>query len=128
MDTIADMIIALKNAGFVKKTTVVLPHSKMKAAILETLKKEGYIKAVNVIGDEKKAKLEVVLLYTKDTPRIAGVKRISKPSKRTYTSVKEIAPVKYGHGIAVLSTPKGIMTAKEARKEMVGGEILFTMW
>lgn len=132
MDTLADMLIALKNASLVHKATVTVPHSKMKLAVLTLLKEEGYVKAVNVVGDAVKSSLEVVLMYKGEgqtkSPRITGVKRISKPSKRIYTGVKEIAPVKYGYGIAVLSTPKGILTQKQARKEMVGGEVLFTMW
>ncbi len=128
MDTIANMLIGLKNASLVKKASVTVPHSKMKLAILNVLKNEGYVKAVNVTGDEKKPVIEVALSYNGDAPKIVGVTRISKPSKRVYKGVKEIKPVRYGHGIAVLSTPKGILTQKEARKEQVGGEVLFTMW
>ena len=127
MDPIANMLIAIKNAGLVNKTSVVMPSSKMKLAVLELLKKEGYVKAVNVTNDIKPT-VEVALSYVNKSPRITDVKRVSKPSKRVYTGVKDIASVKYGHGLAVLSTPKGIMTDKEARKEMVGGEILFKIW
>lgn len=121
------MLIAIKNAGAVKKTTVTVPHSKMKEAIAAVLKEEGYIKTYKVDGDVKKS-LEIVLEYKGSSPRVNDVKRVSKSSKRVYTGVKEITPVKYGHGISVLSTPKGIMTDKVARKEMVGGEVLFTIW
>jgi small subunit ribosomal protein S8 len=127
MDQIANMLIAIKNAGLVKKATVTIPSSKMKVAILELLKKEGYVKTFHVKGDVKPT-IEVVLEYKKDTPRVQGVTRVSKQSKRVYTGVKDITPVKYGHGMAVLSTPKGILSDKEARKELVGGEILFTIW
>lgn len=127
MDPIANMLIAIKNAGFVKKASVTLPHSKMKEAIASLLKEEGYIKTYKVDGDVKKT-LEIVLEYKGSTPRVTDVKRVSKSSKRIYTGVKDIAPVKYGHGLCVLSTPKGIMTDKLARKEMVGGEVLFTIW
>lgn len=128
MDQISNMLIGIKNAGLVKNKTVVLPFSSLKEAILEVLKKEGYIKTFHVAGDTKKT-LEVVLEYKKDgTHRINDVKRISKQSKRVYTGVKEISPVKYGLGITVISTPKGILTDKEARKENVGGEVLFTIW
>lgn len=127
MDQIANMLIAIKNAGAVKKSSVVLPHSKMKEAIAALLKEEGYIKTYKVEGDTKKT-LEIVIEYRGATPRVTDVKRVSKSSKRVYTGVKDISPVKYGHGIAVLSTPKGIMTDKLARKEMVGGEVLFTIW
>ena len=121
------MLIAIKNGGLVKKTTVSLPSSKMKVAILELLKKEGYIKTYKITGDIKPV-VEVVLEYVKGTSRVHGVTRVSKQSKRVYTGVKDIAPFKYGHGMTVLSTPKGILSDKEARKEMVGGEILFTIW
>jgi small subunit ribosomal protein S8 len=127
MDQIANMLISIKNGGLVKKATVTLPASKMKAAILELLKNEGYIKTYKVEGDSKPT-IEVVLAYTKDTPRIHGVTRVSKQSKRVYTGVKDITSFKYGHGMTVLSTPKGILSDKQARKELVGGEILFTIW
>ncbi len=127
MDPIANMLVAIKNAGSVKKASVVLPHSKMKEAIASLLKEEGYIKTYHVTGDAKKT-LEIVLEYKGNTPRVTDVKRISKSSKRVYTGVKDIAPIKYGHGLCVLSTPKGIMSDKLARKEMVGGEVLFAIW
>ncbi len=127
MDTLANMLIAIKNAGLVKKTSITIPSSKMKVAILELLKQEGYIKTYHV-QDGTKPTVEVVLEYKGGAPRVHDVKRVSKPSKRMYTGVKDISPVKYGHGILVLSTPKGIMTDKQARKEMVGGELLFTIW
>ena len=127
MDQIANMLIAIKNAGLVKKSTVTIPSSKMKNAILELLKQEEYIKTYKV-SEGVKPTVEIVLAYKKDTPRITEVKRVSKQSKRVYTGVKDITPFKYGHGMTVLSTPKGILSDKQARKEMVGGEILFTIW
>ena len=127
MDQIANMLIAIKNGGLVKKATVTLPSSKMKVAILELLKKEGYIKTYKVEGDIKPT-VEVVLEYVKGTSRINGVARVSKMSKRVYTGVKDITAFKYGHGMTVFSTPKGILSDKQARKEQVGGETLFTIW
>lgn len=127
MDQIANMLISIKNGGLVKKATVKLPSSKMKVAILELLKQEGYIKTYHVTGDVKST-VEVVLEYKKDAPRVNGVARVSKQSKRMYTGVKDITPFKYGHGMTVLSTPKGILSDKQARKEQVGGELLFTIW
>ena len=127
MDQIANMLIAIKNGGLVNKATVKLPSSKMKVAILELLKKEGYVKTYNV-EEGVKPTVEVVIAYVKDAPRINGVARISKQSKRVYTAVKDIRPFKYGHGMTVLSTPKGILSDKQARHEMVGGELLFTIW
>lgn len=129
MDQIANMLITIKNAGLVRKTSVIIPHSKMKMAILELLKTEGFIKASNEVEVDGHKKIEVVLEYkNKITPRISGVSRVSKPSRRVYKGTRDIAQVKYGHGISVISTPKGILTNAEARKEMVGGEILFTIW
>lgn len=127
MDTLANMLVSIKNAGLVNKTSVVIPSSKMKVAVLELLKREGYVKAIN-ITEGIKPTVEIALVYVNKLPRITNVKRVSKPSKRVYAGVKDIESVKYGHGISVLSTPKGIMTDKEARKEMVGGEVLFKIW
>lgn len=127
MDQIANMLIAIKNGGLVNKATVTLPSSKMKVAILELLKNEGYVKTYSV-QEGVKPTVEVVIAYNKGTPRINGVSRISKQSKRVYTGVKDIRPFKYGHGMTVLSTPKGILSDKQARHEMVGGELLFTIW
>ena len=127
MDTLANMLNGIKNAGLVKKASIVIPHSKMKGSVLELLKKEGYIKTF-IVTEGVKPTVEVVLEYRDKTPRINGVERVSKPSKRVYTGMKEISSVKYGHGTVVLSTPKGILTGKEARKEQVGGEILFKIW
>jgi small subunit ribosomal protein S8 len=127
MDTLANMLIAIKNAGLVKKATVSIPASKLTIAVLDVLKQEEFIKTYNVL-DGIKPTIEVVLLYKSGSPRINDVARISKPSKRVYTSVKDIAPTKYGVGMSVISTPKGVMTDKQARKELVGGEILFTIW
>lgn len=127
MDSLANMLVSIKNAGFVKKPSVIIPHSKMKEAILSVLKNEGYIKTYHVVSGDKPS-LEVVLEYKGGNPRISGITRVSKNSKRVYQGVKDIAPVKYGHGMSVFSTPKGILTDKQARKEMVGGEVLFTIW
>jgi small subunit ribosomal protein S8 len=127
MDTLANMLVSIKNAGLVRKASVTIPHSKMKESVLELLKKEGYIKTYHVTAGVKPT-VEIVIEYKGKLPRISGVTRVSKNSKRVYKGVKDITPVKYGHGLAVFSTPKGIMTDKEARKEMVGGEVLFTIW
>lgn len=129
MDQIANMLIAIKNAGLVRKESVVLPHSKMKMAILELLKTEGFIKTYNEVLVDGHKNIEVVIEYkNKTTPRISGVERVSRLSRRVYKGTRDITQVKYGHGISVLSTPKGILTNNQARKEMVGGEVLFTIW
>ncbi|HWP61390.1 MAG TPA: 30S ribosomal protein S8 [Candidatus Paceibacterota bacterium] len=128
-DPIADFINRLINAGAVKKQTVSIPFSMFKMAIAEKLKDAGYVKAVEKKGKKVKKTLDVVLKYNDaGIPAIRGVKRISKPGRRMYASVHELKPVKYGTGVLILSTPKGIMTDTEAKQEKVGGEALFEIW
>lgn len=128
-DPVGDFIIRIKNASAVKKDVVVSPHSKLRFAIAETLQKIGYIKSVNKKGKKVQKTIEVELQYNKDNESlIHGVERVSKPGRRLYYGAKEIYPVKYGKGSLILSTPKGILTDKEARKEKVGGEALFKIW
>lgn len=128
-DPIADFITRLKNAGAVKKETISIPKSKLKESVANLLKKEGYLKSVITKGKKNRPVLEVGLLYKKDgSPRITNAKRVSKLGKRVYKRVKEIKPVKFGKGILVLSTPNGLMSDKDARKEKVGGEALFEIW
>lgn len=128
MDKIADMLVTIKNGGRAGKTSVSIPYSAYKADIARALFGEGYIKSYTQKKLKKGDQLEIDILYTKNKPRITEVKRISKPSRRLYTGVKSISPVKQGFGAVFLSTPKGIMTGKQAQKEMVGGEILFEIW
>lgn len=128
-DPVADLITRLTNAGAVKHASVAVPFSNFKMAIAEKLKDAGYVKAIEKKGKKVKKTLDVVLKYDDDGKHfINGVKRISKPGRRIYKSVNEIRPVRYGYGSLILSTPKGIMTDKEARKESVGGEALFEIW
>lgn len=127
-DAIADMIIRLKNAGMAGKDAVQIPYSKMKQEICSLLEKQGFIKSVSKKGKKTIKTLDVELLYRGSDPRITGVKRLSKPSRRMYVSAKEIRPVKRGFGTIVLSTPKGILTGVEAKKEKIGGEALFEIW
>lgn len=128
-DPIADLITRLKNAGMVKHAQVVMPYSKMKEAIARTLQQAGFVGEVSHEGSAATKTLIVTLAYDKNgVSRIKGVKRISKPGRRLYAGVKDIHPVKYGKGVLVLSTPRGILIDAEARKVRVGGETLFTMW
>jgi len=133
MDQIANLLISIKNGGLVKKDYIFVPYSKIKENILKVLKAEGFIKTFEIVelGSNKKS-LRVVLNYEGRHPnirsKINGVERVSKLSKRIYVRSKDIKLVKHGQGLAVLSTPKGILTGREARKEMVGGEILFNIW
>lgn len=128
-DPVGDFIIRIKNASIVGKDAVVAPYSKLRFAIAEELQKMGYIKSVEKKSKKTHKMIEVGLKYTKNnTPVIHGVKRVSRPGRRSYVGVKEIHPVKYGKGSLVLSTPKGILTDDAARKERVGGEALFKIW
>jgi small subunit ribosomal protein S8 len=129
MDVIGDLITRLQNAGAIGKASVSLPYSAFKMAVAEKLKDQGFVKAVEKKGKKVRKTLDVTLKYNDDGKHvIQGAKRISKPGRRMYKSVIEIHPVRYGHGALVLSTPKGILTDKEARKEKVGGEVLFEIW
>ena len=125
MDKLGDMLITIKNGGNAGKTSVQIPYSGYKMNIARALFQEGYIKSYNQKDTKKGDILEIDLLYKDNKPRITEVKRISKPSRRLYTNVKGISSVKNGHGSVFLSTPKGIVTGKQAKKEQVGGEILF---
>ena len=128
-DPISNMIISMKNGALVSKETVVVPFSKLKYAIAQCLKEHGYIAEVSKKTEKNNVPvLEISLAYKGGAPRIHDVKRISKPSRRTYMSVHDIHTVKNGHGMLVLSTPKGILGDKQARKELVGGEALFMIW
>ena len=128
-DPVADFITRLTNAGAIKHDTVSVPFSNFKLAIAEKLKEAGYLKAVEKKGKKVKKTIDVTLVYTPEgVHKIKGVKRISKPGRRMYKSVNEITSVRYGHGLLILSTPSGIKTDKEARKEKVGGEALFEIW
>lgn len=127
-DPISDLIISIKNAGLAKKEEAVFSYSKLKFEILNILKKEGYIKSFDKYGKGVKKTLKAQISYEGTRPKIHDVKRISKPSKRVYLSVSDIKPVKYGKGLAIISTPKGILTGKTAIKENVGGEVLFNIW
>lgn len=128
-DTIGDFINRLTTATAVKKTTVTIPFSKLKHQIALVLKREGYIGDITEDKAVPGATLTVELMYDADgEPRIHGVKRISKPGRRLYTPVHSIHPVKNGKGLLILTTPKGIMTDADARKNRVGGETMFTIW
>jgi len=128
-DPLGDFINRIKNASAVSSAAVSAPYSKTKEAVSNLLKNEGYLNSVNVKGKGIKKTLEIGLLYKKDgSPKISEAKRVSKPGRRIYFGFKEIRPVKFGKGTLVLSTPKGIVTEKEARKEKVGGEALFEIW
>ena len=128
VDPISQIIINVKNANAAGKATLTLPYSKLKESVLEVLKREGYIKDFRTMGKKVIKTLEVELIYIDGKARIEGVQQISKNSRRTYSKAKEIKPVLNGYGTLILTTPKGILTDREAKKEKVGGEVLFKIW
>jgi len=129
MDNIANMLNTLKNGNIANKDVVFLPYSKLKFAIADCLEKAGYVGSISKKIKKGISVIEVSLKYnTVGQPRISGVSRVSKPSRRLYASNKELKPFMQGFGNTIVSTPKGILTEKEAKKEMVGGELLFNIW
>ena len=129
-DPIADMLTRIRNANTAKHDTVDVPASKMKLAIADILVKEGFIKGYEVIEDGIFKTIKITLKYGKDKTEkiITGLKRISKPGLREYAGKDELPRVLGGLGIAIISTNKGIVTDKEARKLQVGGEVLAFVW
>jgi small subunit ribosomal protein S8 len=129
MDTIGNMITSLLNASRVKKDKVVVPGSNLRFAIAQALFQKGYIKSYARKNKKVGTEIEIELAYdAQGNAKIQGARRVSKPSRRVYAGVYDIYSVKQGHGMLMLSTPKGILAGKEAKKEMVGGEVLFEMW
>ena len=127
-DPIADMLIRIKNANAMRHETVLVPSSKTKIAMLDVLKNEGYI-ANYTVSNEVKSVITITLKYTENNQRvIKRLKRISKPSLHVYTKAEELPRVLNGLGVAIISTSKGIMTDKEARKLNIGGEVLAYVW
>lgn len=128
-DPIADMLTRIRNIVLIRGEKVDIPASKMKVEIAKILKEEGFIKSYKIIRDKKQGLLRVNLKYTPDNESvISGLKRISKPGRRVYVGKEKIPNVMGGVGVAVLTTPRGIMTDKTSRREGVGGEVLCYIW
>ena len=128
-DPIADMLTRIRNANQMKHLTVLVPASKIKLEILNVIKKEGYIEDVEFVEDGKQGVIRVALKYGNNKEKvISGLKRVSKPGLRIYAGAEELPKVLKGLGIAIISTSKGIMTDKEARKQNIGGEVLAFVW
>ena len=128
-DAIADMLTRIRNANSAKHDSVKIPASNMKKAIAQILVDEGYIKSFTVEEDGKQGVLDIQLKYGPNKSQvITGLRRVSKPGLRIYTNVEDMPKVMKGLGIAILSTPKGVMTDKDARKANVGGEVLAFVW
>ena len=128
MDSIANMIINIKNTGNAGKDFIAVPHSKLKEAIANVLLKEGYVKSVSKKKRLNNKILEIGISYADGKPKVQGVERVSKFSKRVYEKSNALRPLKNGYGNYILSTNKGILTGKQAIKEKVGGEVLFKIW
>lgn len=128
-DSIADMLTRIRNASSAKHDSVKIPASNMKKAIAQILVDEGYIKNYKIIEDGKQGVIRVALKYGEGKSQvITGLRRVSKPGLRIYSNVEEMPKVMKGLGVAIVSTSKGIMTDKEARKQNVGGEVLAFIW
>ena len=128
-DTIADMLTRIRNASSAKHDSVDVPASKVKKAIAQILLDEGYIQSFEVVEDGKQGVIRITLKYGANRSQtISGISRVSKPGLRIYTNVEDMPKVMKGLGIAILSTSKGIMTDKQARKANVGGEVLAFVW
>ena len=128
-DPIADMLTRIRNANTAGHPTVEIPASKMKKSIAGILKEEGYIEDFEVIDDNKQGMIKVVLKYGPAKSKvIQGLRRVSKPGLRVYAGAEDMPKVMRGLGIAIISTSKGVMTDKRARKENIGGEVLAFVW
>ena len=128
-DPIADMLTRIRNGSKAKLEKVDIPSSKLKLEIAKILKDEGYIKNLKMVKDRRQGVIRVYLKYTDDeAPVIQGIKRVSKPGCRVYAGTDAIPKVLAGLGVAILSTPKGIQTGKQAKKDNVGGEVLCHVW
>ena len=128
-DTIADMLTRIRNANSAKHDSVDVPASNVKKAIAQILLDEGYISGFTVVDDGKQGVIKIALKYGPNKSQIiTGLKRVSKPGLRIYSNVEDMPKVMRGLGIAILSTSKGIMTDKQARRENVGGEVLAFIW
>jgi small subunit ribosomal protein S8 len=125
---ITEMLNKIRNAQAVLKEQVDIPFSNFKYEIAKILEKYNFAESVEKKGKKDKKIIEITLKYTEKVPAISGLKRISRPGQRIYKSFKELRPVKSGYGIAIISTPKGLMTDKEARKQRLGGEVICEVW
>jgi small subunit ribosomal protein S8 len=128
-DVIADMLTRIRNANSAKHETVDIPASNMKKAIAQILVDEGYVKGMQVTEDNKQGSIKITLKYGEDhSPAITGIRRVSKPGLRIYANSEKMPKVLNGLGVAIVSTSKGVMTDKQARKDNVGGEVLAFVW
>jgi small subunit ribosomal protein S8 len=127
-DPLGDLLARIRNAQLRNKSKVSSPNSRLRERVLEVLKSEGYIRGYAVMERDGRSEIEVELKYFDGAPVIREIERVSKPGRRVYTSVKNLPRINNGLGVAIVSTPKGVMADHEARDANVGGEILFTVF
>lgn len=128
-DPLADMLTRIRNAGQAKHKSVDIPGARIKVALADVMKREGYIRNYKFIKDNKQGILRIFLKYDSDERHVIyGLERVSKPSRRVYVGSDEIRPVLNGLGVSVLSTSRGLMADRQAKKENIGGEILCNIW
>ena len=128
VDPIADTLTRIRNAQAVEKPEVEVPFSKMRYKLVKILEKENFVKEIKKSGRGVKKNIVIILKYEKDAPGILGSRRVSKSGQRIYKTAKEIKPIRGGFGISIISTNKGLMADKEARKKNLGGEVICRVW
>ena len=126
-DHIANFIISIKNASAARKRSVEATHTKLVEAIAAVLKKEGFIESFDVKGEVKR-RIVVTIRYNEDGPAVSEAAKVSRFSRRVYRAAKDIRPMRQGYGLRILTTPKGVMTDREARRNNIGGEVLCEVW
>jgi len=127
-DPLGDLLTRIRNAQMRNKSKVSSPNSRLRERVLEVLKSEGYIRGYAVVEKDGRSEIEVELKYFDGEPVIREIERVSKPGRRVYTSVRNLPRINNGLGVAIVSTPKGVMADHDARDANVGGEILFTVF
>ncbi|MBR3353354.1 30S ribosomal protein S8 [Candidatus Saccharibacteria bacterium] len=127
-DQIADLITRIRNAVIVGKNEILVPASKLKAGLVEVLAKNGYVKGFEIVEETPRKLLHVVINEPGMNAKISEITKVSKPGRRVYSSADEIPTIKSGRGMVIVSTSKGLMTGKEAKKNRLGGEILVKVW
>lgn len=127
-DQIADLLTRIRNAIEAGKTEILVPTSKLKVAVVEILVKNGYLASFDIIDGEPRGNLHIVINEAGKLVQINEIEKVSKPGRRVYTGANEIRAIKSGRGMEIISTSKGLMTSREAKKNQIGGEILVRVW
>ena len=127
-DQVADLITRIRNAVAVGKNEILVPTSKLKAGVVEVLAKNGYVAGFEVVAGEPRGMLKIVINETGTTAKINEISKVSKPGRRVYSSAEDLPTIKSGRGMVIVSTSKGLMTGREAKKNRLGGEILVKVW